>query len=124
MPKVRITEYLDIDTDSEMWLCHVCGQELIGARDNYKKGCLVYERDADEILPPVFPPDRAEFHLGVTEGYGLFVEFYCPGCGTMVENELLPEGYQPTYDIQLDIDALKAKAAAGGPETVSEEQSA
>jgi acetone carboxylase, gamma subunit len=109
MPLVRITEYLDIDTDTEMWRCNRCGRELISARENYKTGCLVYERDPDEILPPIFPPDKAEFHLGVVDGYGVFVEFYCPGCGIMIENELLPEGYPPTYDLELDIDALKAK---------------
>ncbi len=109
MSKVRITEYLAIDLSTEMWCCHVCGRELIGARENYKKGCLVRERDPKEIYPKVYD---AEFGLTTAEGYGVFVEFYCPGCGTMVQNELLPEGYPPTHDIELDIDALKAKAAA------------
>ena len=48
-------------------------------------------------------------NLSVAEGYGTFVEFYYPGCGTMIENELLPEGYPPTYDIEPDLDALRAK---------------
>lgn len=107
MTRVRITEYLDVDVDTDMWHCHVCGQQLIGAAENYKKGCLVYERDPKEIYPPIFPD--TEFNLSVAEGYGVFVEFYCPGCGTMVENELLPEGYPPTHDIELDLRALKAK---------------
>ncbi len=107
MTTVRITEYLDIDLDNERWTCHVCGQDLASARENYKTGCVVHERDPKEIYPPIFP--TGEFRLTTAEGYGLFVEFYCPGCGTMVENELLPEGYPPTYDIELDLDALKAK---------------
>ena len=106
MSNVRMTEYLDIDVDREMWVCHVCAQDIFSARDNYKKGCLVYERDPKEIYPPIF---EGEFSLSVAEGYGLFVEFYCPGCGTMIENELLPEGYPPTHDIELDVDALKRK---------------
>lgn len=36
--KVRITEYLDIDVDEELWYCNRCGYKLISARDNYKKG--------------------------------------------------------------------------------------
>jgi acetone carboxylase gamma subunit len=103
---VRMTEYLDIDVGREMWVCHVCERDLFTARDNYKKGCLVYERDPKEIYPPIFD---GEFNLSVADGYGLFIEFYCPGCGTMVENELLPEGYPPTYDIEPDVDALKRK---------------
>ncbi len=27
-----------------MWCCNRCGHELISARENYKKGCLVYIR--------------------------------------------------------------------------------
>jgi acetophenone carboxylase len=111
MNKVRITEYLDIDLDRELWCCHVCGHELISARKSYKRGCLVAERDPKEIYPPIYD---AEFCLTTAEGYGVFVEFYCPGCGTMVENELLPEGAPTTHDIELDLEALKAKAAAQG----------
>ncbi len=107
MTKVRITEYLDIDLDKELWTCHVCDHELIGAREQYKKGCVVHERDPKEIYPAVYD---AEFSLTTAEGYGVFVEFYCPGCGTMIENELLPEGYPPTPDIEIDLEALKAKA--------------
>ena len=111
MSRVRITEYLDIDLGTETWCCHVCGAELGSARDNYKKGCLVNERDPEEIHPPIFGREgmESEWTLSVAKGYGVFVEFYCPGCGTMVENELLPEGFPPTWDIQLDLDALKAR---------------
>ncbi|MCZ7526703.1 MAG: acetone carboxylase subunit gamma [Acidimicrobiia bacterium] len=111
MTRVRITEYLDIDVDREMWVCHVCDHELISAREMYKKGCVVHERDPKEIYPPIY--EGAEFPLTVAEGYGVFVEFYCPGCGTMIENELLPEGYPPTPDIQIDLEALKAKVKGG-----------
>lgn len=104
---VRITEYLDIDLDSGMWCCYVCRHELIAATKNYKEGCVVYERDPKEIYPPVFPD--AEFNLSVADGYGVFIEFYCPGCGTMIENELLPEGHPPAHDIELDLEALRAK---------------
>lgn len=107
MAQVTITEYLAIDLDREMWLCRVCARDLIGARENYKRGCLVYERDPDEVYPPVLPAE--EFHLGISDGYGIFVEFYCPGCGVMIENELLPEGHPVTQDFELDLDALKAK---------------
>lgn len=108
--RVRITEYLDIDLSSEKWCCHVCGIELIDARENYKRSCLVYERDPKEIYPPIYP--AGEFRLTVAEGYGVFVEFYCPGCGTMIENELLPPGYPPTHDLEVDLETLKAKHAS------------
>jgi acetophenone carboxylase len=112
--RVRITEYLDVDVAREMWCCHVCGRDLIGARENYKRG---YERDPKEIYPPIFQ-GNPQVTLTTADGYGVFVEFYCPGCGTMIENELLPPGYPPTHDIELDLEQLRARmnADAGEPE--------
>lgn len=109
-PRVRITEYLDVDIDTEMWHCHVCERELVSARENYKHGLVVAERDPHEIYPPVYKD--ADWQLTVAPGFGVFVEFYCPGCGTLVETELLPDGYPPTHDIELDLDVLIAKVKA------------
>jgi len=107
MTRVRITDYLLVDTTSERWICHRCGHDLGSARDDYKRGCLVLERPLEEVHPPVtterffrFTPDPA---------YCRLIEFYCPGCGSMVENEYLPPGHPLTQDIELDIDALRAR---------------
>ena len=71
MPGLRMTEYLDLDLDAEVWRCNRCGAELISA------------------------------------------EFYCPGCGVQIETEYLPPGHPVTVDIELDIDRLKRRIAAG-----------
>ena len=104
--KRQITEYLDIDLEEEMWCCNRCGQELIGARDNYKKGCLVHERDPREIHRPMV---EGPYTFAPDPDWCRIVEFYCPGCGVMVENEYLPPGHPITHDIELDIDRLKKK---------------
>jgi len=108
--KARITEYLDIDLEKEMWCCHECGRELVSARDNYKKGCLAYERDPRTIHDPVID---GRWTFAQPADWVAFVEFYCPACGIMVENELLPLGHPITYDIELDIDKLKEKHLGG-----------
>jgi acetone carboxylase gamma subunit len=110
--KMRITEYLEVDLEKEAWVCVVCGHGLGSARTSYKHGCLVADRDPAEVMPPIYV--GATYHLGITSGYGRFVEFYCPSCATLIETELLPEGYPPNDDIELDIEALKAKATAHG----------
>lgn len=100
----RITEYLDIDLERELWCCNRCGGDLIAARENYKKGCLVYERDPREIHramvegPYSFAPDPEWCRI---------LEFYCPGCGTLLEVEYLPPGHPITHDIELDLEQLK-----------------
>ncbi len=105
--KVRITEHLEIDLEREEWCCQRCGYALTRARDDYKTGCLVAERPLQEVHPPLnegqvysFMPDPDFCRL---------VEFYCPNCGTLIENEYLPPGHPLTHDIELDIDALKAR---------------
>ena len=105
--KVRITEYLDIDLDEEKWCCNRCGRELISARENYKKGCLVYDRDPSTIYNTVFEDNSWAPDPEICR----IVEFYCPSCAVMVENEILPPGHPITYDIQPDIDKLKQKYA-------------
>ena len=105
--KVTITEYLDIDLEREVWCCNRCGRELISARENYKKGCLVYDRDPATIFNPILEGDDWAPDPEICR----IIEFYCPGCAVMVENEVLPPGHPITYDIQPDIDKLKQKYA-------------
>jgi acetone carboxylase gamma subunit len=102
--KLRITEYLDIDLSTERWCCNRCGYELYSARDSYKKGCLVAERDPRSIYPPVL---ESELTFAPDPEWVRIVEFYCPRCGTMIENEFLPPGHPVTHDIELDVDSLK-----------------
>ena len=104
--KVRITEYLDIDVERLMWCCNRCGADLIAARGNYKKGCLVYDRDPREVHNPVI---SGEYTFSPDPGWIRIAEFYCPHCGVMIENEYLPPGHPITHDIELDLDALRKK---------------
>ena len=59
--RVPMTEYLEMDLDSERWLCRACGHDLASARGNYKEGTLVHDRDPREIHRPLIDPDRYEF---------------------------------------------------------------
>lgn len=108
--KIRITEYLDLNLDHEEWSCNRCGQVLGPARDNYKKGCLVYDRDPREIHKPILD---GKYSFSPDPDWVRILEFYCPGCGTQVETEYLPPGHPITWDIEIDIDSLKSKLAAG-----------
>lgn len=105
--KVRITEYLDIDLGIEQWCCNRCGMRLFNARDNYKKGCLLAERMLKEVHPPL--TQDAEYSFTFDPDFCRLIEFYCPNCGVLIENEYLPPGHPPTHEIEIDIDALKEK---------------
>ena len=105
--KVLITENLRINLDSEMWECRHCDKVLISARDNYKRGLLVYNRDPREIHKPLLDPTKYTRTYSPDPDWCRLIEYYCPQCGTMMETEYLPPGHPPLRDIEFDIDAMK-----------------
>lgn len=106
---VLITEYLRINLDKERWECRRCGHDLGSARDNYKKGLLVYDRDPREIHKPLLDTKLYERTYSPDPEWCRILEYYCPQCATMCEVEYVPPGHPPIHDIELDIDALKAQ---------------
>ena len=108
--RIRITEYLELALDREQWLCNRCGHSLGSARENYKKGCLVCDRDPREIHNPIVD---GKYSFSPDPDWVRIVEFYCPGCGTQIETEYLPPGHPITWDIEIDIDSLKSKLNQG-----------
>lgn len=108
--RIRITEYLDLDVDGELWLCDRCNRVLGPARENYKKGCLLHDRDPAEIHPPIV---SGKFSFSPDPLWVRIVEFYCPGCGTQIETEYLPPGHPITHDIEIDLNSLKERLRRG-----------
>lgn len=108
--RLRVTEYLDLDLDREQWMCNRCGHALGSARDNYKKGCLVHDRDPHEIHPAIVP---GSFSFSPDPLWVRIVEFYCPDCGTQVETEYLPPGHPITHDIEIDVEQIKERLRKG-----------
>jgi len=108
--RIRVTEYLDLDLESEQWICNRCNHVLGPARDNYKKGCLLYDRDPREVHTPIV---AGQYSFSPDPLWVRIVEFYCPGCGTQIETEYLPPGHPITWDIEIDIDSLKNRLSKG-----------
>ncbi|HTS59215.1 MAG TPA: acetone carboxylase subunit gamma [Terriglobales bacterium] len=108
--RIRVTEYLDLDLDSEQWICNRCGHKLGPARDNYKRGCLLYDRDPREIHSPIV---EGQYSFAPDPLWVRIVEFYCPGCGTQIETEYLPPGHPITRDIDINLDSLKQRLKNG-----------
>src|SRR5262249_4494233 len=108
--RLRVTEYLVLDLEREQWLCNRCGREIGPARESYKRGCLIHDRDPREIHPPLVP---GAFSLSPDPLWVRIVEFYCPGCGTQMETEYLPPGHPLTHDIEIDLDSIKERLRKG-----------
>lgn len=112
MTKMPITESVDIDSEKEMWCCRRCGVELYSAKESYLKGCLVYERPANEIYGPPIPvkKDGAVISYAPETDFMRVIEFYCPNCGALMTVQYLPPGHPVIFDIELDIGKLKERA--------------
>lgn len=104
MTRTQVTPHLDVDLEAEVWICRHCDTHLGDAGDSYKRGCLVAERDPEEVHRKTID---TEYTFAPDPEWCRIVEFYCPGCGAMVENEYLPPGHPITDDIALDLDSLR-----------------
>lgn len=104
--QVKITEGLHIDLKIGMWCCTKCGAELVSCYNNYKEGCLVSERQPSDVHRPLV---QGKVTFSPDPDWCRILEYYCPECGLLIEVEYLPLGHPPIYDIQLDIESLKAK---------------
>jgi len=115
MGKVRVTESLDIDLDSEKWCCHACGTAMNSAREPYMKGSLVYEKPTNELYGDTIKLSKdTSISYSPNPDYMRLIEFYCPGCGALLSVQYLPPGHPIPTDIQLDVDKLKAKEIKPG----------
>jgi len=110
MSRVHIAEYLELDVDTERWHCRSCGHDIGDARDNYKKGLLLFEREPTEVHRPLIEGD---YTFSPNPEWIRIVEFYCPGCGRQIETEYLPPGHPITHDTEIDIDSLKRRLIEG-----------
>ncbi|BCD46403.1 acetone carboxylase subunit gamma [Helicobacter suis] len=93
--RVPMTEYLMIDLNTERWLCRICGHDFGNARDTYKKGTLIYDRNLQEIHPPILDPKRYQYTFSPDPKFCRIYEYYCPTCGTQIETEYVPPNYPP-----------------------------
>jgi len=78
-----------------------CGHEFGDYRVNWKLNALVYVRDTDEKLEEIYPgirkPDPRLCEVR---------EYYCPGCGALLNVESVPVGYPIIFDFLPDVDAF------------------
>jgi N-methylhydantoinase B len=86
--KVRMTEYLEIVGD--VIHCLKCGRPISPADQNYKEFVPLRER----------PLTIAGAWRSPTKDF-LLREFYCPGCGTMLDVEMTRRGDPILWDVSL-----------------------
>jgi acetone carboxylase gamma subunit len=73
--------------------CVKCSTELGPLSQNYKLHCVRRDTAVHDATPTAFKPER------FVDSTPVFRQFFCPGCGALVENELAVEGDPVLRDI-------------------------
>ena len=80
-----------------------CGQEFGDYRRNWKESSLVYERNP--LDGRVYRGPRA-----ADPAWTVLREFYCPGCATQLDVEVVPRGYPFVFNFVPDIEGYERRA--------------
>jgi acetone carboxylase gamma subunit len=84
-----------------------CGHEFGDYRRNWKEMALVYERDPRDGL--IYRGPRA-----ADPDWHVLREFYCPGCASQLDVEMVPKGYPFIFNFIPDIEGQRARSEGSG----------
>ncbi|HWZ73916.1 MAG TPA: hydantoinase B/oxoprolinase family protein [Casimicrobiaceae bacterium] len=95
----RLTDSLDLrrEEDGVHAACCRCAVDLGLARGNYKDQCV--RRDADITAAN---PNIGDYRRYIDDR-PVFRQFFCPGCGSLIENEVARENDPVLHDIELHV---------------------
>jgi N-methylhydantoinase B len=95
----RVTDNLDLrrETSGLRCACAKCAADLGGVRENYKEHCVRRESDISAANPNIGDYRR------YIDDRPVFRQFFCPGCGALVENEIARADDPVLRDIELDL---------------------
>ncbi len=95
----RVTDNLDVRRNGSglRTACAKCAADLGPVRDNYKDHCVRRESDVGAANPNIGDYRR------YIDDRPVFRQFFCPGCGALVENEVAREGDEVLRDIELHL---------------------
>ena len=97
---IHFQEYIDIDLERKVFLCHECGYEYCKVEeDTYRRHGLVRERDPRDL----WPPEMVKYGFAADPEYLIFREYICPQCGVLFDVDQVPPGYPVWRDIELDL---------------------
>lgn len=94
----QIDHHLAIDDQGRI-VCRRCGHDLGPADANFKDGAVMKERSIQDANPLIVDP--ATF----IDEEVVFRQFFCPGCATLLENEVIKRSSPVIWDKQPAVSA-------------------
>ncbi len=90
---MQLTENLSLH--NQEYCCAKCATKLAGRGENYKDGCVCEDHEVSVSNPWIGDPSR------FIDDEPVFRQFFCPGCGALVENEIALRNDPYLMDINL-----------------------
>jgi N-methylhydantoinase B len=76
-------------------VCRKCGHALSAADRNFKDGAIRWDRPIEDANPLIVDP------VTFIDDEVVFRQYICPGCATLLENEVILASSDPVWDKQL-----------------------
>ncbi len=95
----QVTDTIELRRDGgkAVFCCAHCQTSLGPAAENYKEHCLTEEHEISEAVPLAGDPRR------YVDAEPVFRQFFCPGCGALIENEVAHRGEPALRDIAIAV---------------------
>jgi acetone carboxylase gamma subunit len=90
-----------VNKDNRLIVKGKCGYEYGDYRENWKLRCSIYVRKDEDSLNELW----GEL-LSPDPHWTEFREYYCPGCGTLLDVENVPPGYPPIFEFLPDLEGF------------------
>lgn len=90
---MQLDHHLEIDDGH--YRCRKCGQRLGTADGNFKEGAVRKDRPIEAANPLIVDPEK------FIDDEVVFRQYFCPGCATLLENEVILAASEPVWDKQL-----------------------
>src|SRR5215470_3132805 len=105
----HLTDALDLrrEGDGVHTACSRCAADLGLVRANYKDLCARRDRDIAAANPNIGDYRR------YIDDRPVFRQFFCPGCGALIENEVARESDPVLHDIELHLPSPRPRPAPG-----------
>lgn len=90
---MQVDHHLKIEDGS--FHCRKCGHDLGPADGNFKRGAVRKDHPIEDANPLIVDPDK------FIDDEVVFRQYFCPGCATLLENEVILDASEPVWDKQL-----------------------
>jgi len=95
--KLKPHEYLEVNKNMDL-VCVKCGHLFCKPNDNYKNYCKRSEMTGQDYGVDSYLHDHR---------FVVYIEYYCPGCYTLLSQEQRPPGSKPIPDFIYDMEEIE-----------------